>query len=104
MFRGSQATDPRINNRMVFEMTILKPETREDEQEIRWRAVLERNRGFDSAFVYAVRSTGIYCLCSCPSRKPAREQVVFYTGRVAAEQGGFRACRRCRPDQHFRAD
>lgn len=60
-----------------------------------WRAVLGRDRSFDDVFVYAVRSTGIYCRPSCPSRRPRREQVVFYTGAKAAEEAGFRACRRC---------
>jgi len=63
----------------------------------RWRAVQARDRRADGAFVYAVRSTGIYCRPSCPSRKPAREQVVFFPLPEAAEQQGFRACRRCRP-------
>ncbi len=63
----------------------------------RWRAVQARDRRADGAFVYAVRSTGVYCRPSCPSRKPAREQVVFFPLPEAAEQHGFRACRRCRP-------
>lgn len=71
--------------------------TRKDES--RWRAVQHRDRGADGAFVYAVRSTGIYCRPSCPSRKPARNQVVFFSAPAAAEQEGFRACRRCRPDK-----
>jgi AraC family transcriptional regulator of adaptative response/methylated-DNA-[protein]-cysteine methyltransferase len=44
-----------------------------------------------------VRSTGIYCRPSCPSRKPHRKQVVFFPLPEAAEQSGFRECRRCRP-------
>jgi AraC family transcriptional regulator, regulatory protein of adaptative response / methylated-DNA-[protein]-cysteine methyltransferase len=63
----------------------------------RWTAVRERDRGADGKFVYAVRSTGIYCRPSCPSRKPQREQVEFYALPQAAEQEGFRACRRCKP-------
>ncbi|MGD1211130.1 MAG: bifunctional DNA-binding transcriptional regulator/O6-methylguanine-DNA methyltransferase Ada [Candidatus Acidiferrales bacterium] len=62
-----------------------------------WRAVQARDRKADGAFVYAVRSTGIYCRPSCPSRKPRREQVIFFPFAEAAEQKGFRACRRCRP-------
>ena len=62
-----------------------------------WRAVQSRDRSADGAFVYAVRSTGIYCRPSCPSRKPERNQVVFFALAEAAEQKGFRACRRCRP-------
>src|ERR1700691_3662704 len=62
-----------------------------------WHAVQSRDRAADGAFVYAVRSTGIYCRPSCPSRKPRREQVVFFSLPQAAELEGFRPCRRCRP-------
>ena len=62
-----------------------------------WQAVLAREPGFDGAFVYAVRSTGIFCRPTCPSRRPRRAQVVFFGQPAAAEQAGFRACRRCRP-------
>src|SRR5271155_2694222 len=62
-----------------------------------WDSVRGRDRAADGVFVYAVRSTGIYCRPSCPSRKPRREQVVFFAFPEAAEQQGFRACRRCRP-------
>jgi AraC family transcriptional regulator of adaptative response/methylated-DNA-[protein]-cysteine methyltransferase len=63
----------------------------------RWQAVQSRDRRADGSFVYGVRSTGIYCRPSCPSRKPQREQVVFFPLPEAAEQSGFRECRRCRP-------
>jgi AraC family transcriptional regulator, regulatory protein of adaptative response / methylated-DNA-[protein]-cysteine methyltransferase len=63
----------------------------------RWQAVQSRDLRADGAFVYGVRSTGIYCRPSCPSRKPHRKQVVFFLLAEAAEQHGFRACRRCRP-------
>jgi AraC family transcriptional regulator of adaptative response/methylated-DNA-[protein]-cysteine methyltransferase len=62
-----------------------------------WRAVETRDRGADGAFVYAVRSTGIYCRPSCPSRKPRRQQVIYFRLPAAAEQHGFRPCRRCHP-------
>ena len=62
-----------------------------------WRAVQERDAAWDGRFVYAVRSTGIYCRASCPSRLPRRTQVVFYPLPEAAEQCGYRSCRRCRP-------
>jgi AraC family transcriptional regulator of adaptative response/methylated-DNA-[protein]-cysteine methyltransferase len=65
--------------------------------EAQWRAVQERDRGADGAFVYAVRSTGIYCRPSCPSRKPRRAQVTFFKLPEAAEEKGFRPCLRCRP-------
>src|SRR5438045_9307990 len=63
----------------------------------RWQAVQERDVNADGQFVFAVRSTGIYCRPSCPARRPARHQVVFFPTYDAAEQNGFRACRRCHP-------
>ena len=66
-------------------------------QETWWAAVLQRDGSFDGRFVYAVRSTGVYCRPTCPSRRPARPQVVFFPGAGAAEQAGFRPCRRCKP-------
>src|SRR5437868_3911568 len=65
----------------------------------RWRAVLRRDARFDRQFVYAVRSTGIYCRPSCPSRRPRREQVAFFAAPAHAERAGFRACHRCHPNQ-----
>ncbi len=64
-----------------------------------WQAVSDRNKEYDGVFVYAVRSTGIYCRPSCPSRRPRREQVQFFDRPAAAEQAGFRACRRCHPQK-----
>jgi AraC family transcriptional regulator of adaptative response/methylated-DNA-[protein]-cysteine methyltransferase len=64
----------------------------------RWQAVLARDRRYDGAFVYAVRSTGIYCRPSCASRRPRRTQVTFFPIPEAAEREGFRACRRCHPN------
>lgn len=68
----------------------------------RWIAVMNRKR--DEGFVYAVRSTGIYCRPSCPSRRPQRRHVVFFDKAQTAEQNGFRACRRCRPKSETGAD
>lgn len=59
---------------------------------------MARDAHFDGAFVYAVRSTGVYCRPSCPSRRPTRGQVVFFERAAAAERAGFRPCRRCRPN------
>jgi AraC family transcriptional regulator, regulatory protein of adaptative response / methylated-DNA-[protein]-cysteine methyltransferase len=62
-----------------------------------WHAVQARDTGADGRFVYAVRSTGIYCRPSCPSRRPRRDSVTFFATPDAAELGGYRECRRCRP-------
>jgi AraC family transcriptional regulator of adaptative response/methylated-DNA-[protein]-cysteine methyltransferase len=63
----------------------------------RWQAVLDRDAGSDGKFVFAVRSTGVYCRPSCPARRPRRENVQFFAAPLEAEQAGFRACLRCRP-------
>jgi AraC family transcriptional regulator of adaptative response/methylated-DNA-[protein]-cysteine methyltransferase len=62
-----------------------------------WDAVAARDAGADGRFVYAVRTTGVYCRPSCPSRRALRANVAFYDGPDAAESAGFRACLRCRP-------
>jgi AraC family transcriptional regulator of adaptative response/methylated-DNA-[protein]-cysteine methyltransferase len=69
-----------------------------------WRAVLGRDSRWDGVFVYAVRSTGIFCRPSCASRRPGRAQVLFFAQPERAEQVGFRACRRCHPHSIARAD
>jgi len=85
----------------VTSAALISPPSQSDE---RWRAVLARDRRFDGAFVYAVRSTGIYCRPSCPSRRPRRSQVTFFPIPEAAEREGYRACLRCRPAQTKSAD
>ena len=69
------------------------------EHKNQWSLVLARDAHSDGAFVYAVRSTGIYCRPSCASRRPRREQVVFFPLPAAAERAGFRPCLRCKPDR-----
>ena len=64
-----------------------------------WQAIMARDKSFDGAFVYGVRSTGIYCRPSCSARRPRRDLVSFFRIPAAAEQAGFRPCRRCRPNE-----
>jgi AraC family transcriptional regulator of adaptative response / DNA-3-methyladenine glycosylase II len=61
-------------------------------------AVRSRDRRFDGWFVTAVRTTGIYCRPSCPALTPKRTNVDFLPTAAAAQQRGYRACKRCRPD------
>jgi AraC family transcriptional regulator of adaptative response/methylated-DNA-[protein]-cysteine methyltransferase len=63
-----------------------------------WNAVTKRDARFDGAFVYAVRSTRIYCRPGCASRRPRRAVVEFFATSEMAERAGFRACRRCKPN------
>jgi AraC family transcriptional regulator of adaptative response / DNA-3-methyladenine glycosylase II len=63
-----------------------------------YRAIATKDGRFDGWFITAVTSTGIYCRPSCPARTPKRENVRFYATAAAAQEAGFRACKRCRPD------
>ncbi len=67
--------------------------------EARWRAVAARDAASDGRFFFAVRTTGIFCKPSCPSRAPRRDNVVFFATAADARAAGFRACRRCRPEE-----
>ncbi|WP_263059657.1 bifunctional DNA-binding transcriptional regulator/O6-methylguanine-DNA methyltransferase Ada [Pectobacterium sp. F1-1] len=62
----------------------------------RWQAVVTRNHAADGCFIYAVKTTGIYCTPSCASRQPRRENVVFFATADEAQAAGFRPCKRCR--------
>ena len=68
-----------------------------DEQ--RWQAVIDRDASQDGQFVFAVRTTGVYCRPSCKCRQPLRQNVHFYDSPAQAEAAGFRACKRCAPDR-----
>ena len=68
----------------------------DDEQ--RYTAAGSKDTRFDGVFFTAVRTTGVYCRPSCPAITPKRANVVFYPTAAAAQQAGFRACKRCRPD------
>jgi AraC family transcriptional regulator, regulatory protein of adaptative response / methylated-DNA-[protein]-cysteine methyltransferase len=67
--------------------------------EERWQAVKRRDPAFDGTFLFAVRTTGVYCRPSCASRPAKRENVSFFSTAAQAEKAGYRACKRCRPDQ-----
>lgn len=65
----------------------------------RWHAVAMRDPAADGHFVYAVKTTGVYCRPGCPSRQAKPENVVFYNTADEAECAGFRPCKRCLPKQ-----
>jgi len=71
----------------------------ETTQDPRWPAVLRRDASSDGAFFYSVATTGVYCRTSCPARSPNPKNVRFHEDVADAERAGFRACKRCRPDQ-----
>ena len=63
----------------------------------RWQSVLARDPGADGRFVYAVRTTGVYCRPSCPSRGAKPANVTFHATPAEAEAAGYRPCLRCHP-------
>ncbi len=63
----------------------------------KWSMVLARDAKADGRFVYAVKSTGVFCRPTCPSRRPRRENVEFFDLPNQAQQAGYRACLRCTP-------
>lgn len=63
----------------------------------KWSMVLARDAKADDRFVYAVKSTGVFCRPTCPSRRPRRENVEFFNSPAQAQQAGYRACQRCTP-------
>jgi AraC family transcriptional regulator, regulatory protein of adaptative response / DNA-3-methyladenine glycosylase II len=63
-----------------------------------YRAMEAKDPRFDGWFFVAVRSTGIYCRPSCPSRTPLRRNVAFHSTAASAQRAGYRACKRCWPD------
>ena len=67
----------------------------------RWRAVETKNGKFDGAFYFGVKTTGVFCRPSCSSRTPKRQNVSFFQTTKDAERAGFRACRRCKPNDGY---
>jgi AraC family transcriptional regulator, regulatory protein of adaptative response / methylated-DNA-[protein]-cysteine methyltransferase len=65
----------------------------------RWQQVMARDARQDGRFVFAVRTTGVYCRPSCPSRRPRRDSVEFFANPNDAERAGYRACLRCKPTE-----
>ncbi len=63
-----------------------------------YRAVQSRDSRFDGWLFTAVRTTRVYCRPSCPAMTPHRQNVEFFPSAAAAQQAGYRACKRCRPD------
>jgi AraC family transcriptional regulator, regulatory protein of adaptative response / methylated-DNA-[protein]-cysteine methyltransferase len=65
----------------------------------RWTALVQRDKSFDGEFVYAVTTTGIYCRPSCPSRLAKPANIRFFDTTDLAREAGYRACKRCKPEE-----
>ena len=83
----------------MLECEPMKQDDLFESDESRWTAFASADRSADGAFVTAVRTTKIYCRPSCPARRAKRENVTFYPTCEAAEKAGFRACKRCHPNE-----
>lgn len=64
----------------------------------RWQAVVERDHRADGQFVYAVKTTRIFCRPGCPSKIAKRQNIEFFDTADLAAAAGFRPCKRCQPD------
>jgi methylphosphotriester-DNA--protein-cysteine methyltransferase len=64
----------------------------------RWQAIQTRDTRWDGRLFYGVKTTGIYCRPSCPSKRPLSHSVEFFSTADAAEKAGYRPCKRCHPD------
>ena len=65
----------------------------------RYAVVSRRDGAFDGEFFYGVQTTGVYCRPSCAARLALRRNISFHSSCEAAERAGFRACKRCRPNE-----
>src|ERR1700681_4508077 len=63
------------------------------------RAFLASDATYNGLFFTAVRTTGIFCLPSCPARKPLPQNVQFFATIKDAVFAGYRPCKRCRPTE-----
>ena len=69
-----------------------------------YQIILNHDRSYNGKFLTCVKSTGIYCLPSCPARKPLQKNIQFLPTEQAAIKAGFRICKRCRPDLFYRGE
>jgi AraC family transcriptional regulator of adaptative response/methylated-DNA-[protein]-cysteine methyltransferase len=85
--------------RQSYAVTMQTELQNENQNENHWQQVMARDARQDGRFVFAVRTTGIYCRPSCPSRRPRRDSVEFFPDPREAERAGYRACLRCKPTE-----
>lgn len=78
--------------------------SRQPGDDLKWRAIIQRDSALDGTFVYGVKSTRVFCKPSCRSRRPLRSNVVFFATSDEALQSGFRECRKCGSEQALRGE
>lgn len=65
-------------------------------------AIADRNPDYDGKFIFAVVTTGVYCRPTCSARAARSENVRFFKSSETARDAGYRACKRCKPDDSQR--
>ena len=93
------AQRPGVNKTMPATKKMLHSSAVFPTEDEKWQAVLKRDRAADEQFYYSVRTTGVYCRPSCAARVARRENVAFHATIAEAEKAGFRACKRCKPNE-----
>src|SRR5262245_55782727 len=76
-----------------------KARAAETTKDPRWGAIVARDPRADDKFFYSVRTTGVYCRPSCGARRARPEKVQFHATAADAERAGYRACKRCKPNE-----
>lgn len=79
-------------------LALVSTDTRNLEDEA-WDAFQTRDRRLRDLYLMGVKTTGIYCRPGCPARMPNRGNVKFFASAEEARAEGFRACKRCKPDE-----
>ncbi len=68
-----------------------------EQDDIFYKALLEKDSSFEGSFIVGVKTTGIFCRPTCTARKPKRENVEFFPSTKEAILKGYRACKVCHP-------
>ncbi len=97
--KGRIATPANQSYPVSMQTQLQNENQNENQNEDHWQQVMARDARQDGRFVFAVRTTGVYCRPSCPSRRPRRDSVEFFPDPREAERAGYRACLRCKPTE-----
>ena len=81
----------------ISSMTLQVPNPVAENHDDAWQLIANRDPSADGRIFYAVRTTGIFCRPSCPSRRPCRNNVEFFSDLLSAFEAGYRPCKRCNP-------
>ncbi len=79
-------------------------DSRDTHYDKRWRLLTEGRQSTDAPFFYGVKTTGIFCVPGCASRRPRKENVEFFETPAAARTAGYRPCKRCNPEGERQVD